>query len=276
MKLWRFTASQLEAGRGQKLLPSPVAQWAIAHNIPVETPASLKAKAAQEQFASYKAEVAVVAAYGLILPPAILAAPTKGCLNIHASLLPRWRGAAPIHHAIWAGDKETGVCIMQMDAGLDTGAVLSRESVEIGQHNTSSLHDVLAAMGAGLIVKTLQNMPAPIPQPEEGVTYAHKVNKAQGQLDFSKTAEELERQIRAFTHWPGAWFLHNNERIKVTDAEVVPLQTSEPTGKIQGDLTIVCGENSLKIKQLQKPGGRLLSAKNFLNGHDITMKNCKN
>ena len=212
------------AGRGHRLQPSPVQLRAEELKIPVRTPLSLKKDAeARQAFANLNLDIAVVAAYGLILPQAVLDAPKYGCLNIHASLLPRWRGASPIQRAILAGDKESGVCIMQMEAGLDTGPVLMRGIVPITETTTASqLHDALAAQGAELIVKTLENIETlkPQKQPDEGTTYAALLTKEDGKIDWTQSAAAIERQLRALHPWPGVWCEHNGQRLKVLDVAI--------------------------------------------------------
>lgn len=258
------------AGRGHKEHPSPVHAFAAEQGWEVRTPKSLKGEVEQAAFAALKPDVAVVAAYGLILPTPILEAPRMGCLNVHASLLPRWRGAAPIQRAILAGDKESGVTIMQMDEGLDTGGMLCRESLPITQGTTASdLHDHLAELGGRLIVDAVRGVDdgefEAMPQPDEGVTYAAKLNKAESLLDWRRPAIELERQVRAFTPWPGAVFQLGKERIKVLEAAVE--QKAGPAGKIlDDDLTVACGEGALRLLRLQRPGKGAMAAKDFLNG----------
>ena len=196
------------AGRGKQERPTPVHAKALELGLPVRHPARLKDPADQAEFAALKADVAVVVAYGLILPQPVLDAPKHGCLNIHASLLPRWRGAAPIHRAIMAGDAQTGICIMQMEAGLDTGPVLLREALAIGPtETTAELHDRLSALGARLIIEALDRLPrlTPVPQPEQGVTYAAKIDKAEARVDWSRPAPEIARQINGLSPFPGAW-----------------------------------------------------------------------
>ena len=262
------------AGRGHREMPSPVQQKAIAHGLPVRTPARLDA-AAQADFAALGLDAAVVAAYGLILPKPVLAAPRLGCLNIHASLLPRWRGAAPIQRAILAGDAETGVTIMQMEEGLDTGAMLLAEAVPIGSQDTAqSVHDRLAALGARLILPALDGLAAgtlvPRPQPAEGVTYAKKLRREEGALDWRRPAVELERAVRAFDPWPGAWFEHQGERIKVLAAELAPTLSGAAPGIVLDDrLTIACGAGALRPLMLQRGGRAPQPADAFLRGHAI-------
>jgi methionyl-tRNA formyltransferase len=212
----------------------------------------------------------VVAAYGLILPHAILAAPKRGCLNIHASLLPRWRGAAPIQRALLAGDTETGVTIMQMDEGLDTGAMLAKEVTAVTAGDTAqTLHDRLSEIGARAIVETLARLDTlePVPQPADGVTYAAKLTKDEGRLDWSRSASQLARQVRAFDPWPGAWFEYRGDRIKVLAAiEVGTDATAEPGVVIDGQATIACGAGALQLTRLQRPGKGPLPAGEFLRG----------
>ncbi|MCC9621479.1 methionyl-tRNA formyltransferase [Thalassospira sp. MA62] len=260
------------AGRGHKEKPSPVHAWAEDHRIEVRTPVSLKTPEAQQEFADLDLDVAVVAAYGLILPQAILDAPKYGCLNIHASLLPRWRGAAPIQRAILAGDEKTGVTIMQMDAGLDTGDMLLMRDIPITPDTyATALHDNLAILGGDMIVEALTKLPTgelrPTPQPEVGVTYAAKLHRSEAKLDFNEDAVALERKIRAFTPWPGAYFELGKERIKVQAADVI--EQSGPVGEILDDtLTIGCGENALRPTRIQRPGKAAMDTEVVLRGYD--------
>jgi methionyl-tRNA formyltransferase len=257
------------AGRGNALRKSPVQVMAEERGIAVHTPASLKTPEAQAIFAAHDADIAVVAAYGLILPQAILDAPRRGCLNIHASLLPRWRGAAPIQRAILAGDAETGVSIMQMDAGLDTGAVLLKTRIPIARdENAGSLHDRLAALGAAAIVEALGGLDglAPRPQPSAGATYAAKISPAEARLDWQLPAELLERTVRAFNPVPGAWTtLANGERLKILDAVAVDGRAGTP-GEIDADLTIACGEGALHPLTVQRQGKRPMATAELLRG----------
>ncbi len=260
------------AGRGQKPRPSPVQAFAEARGWPVATPASLKDPAAQRAFAALKLDAAVVAAYGLILPPPILTAPRLGCLNIHASLLPRWRGAAPIQRAIEAGDRETGVTIMQMDEGLDTGPILLAEPLAIAPDDTAqSLHDRLAALGARLIVEALDGLAAgtlrPRAQPSEGAAYAAKVTRAEGRLDWRADAQLLARRVRAFTPWPGAFFELGGARIKLLAAAARPGDEAAPPGTVLHDpLRVACGRGALVLERLQRPGRQPADAEAFLRG----------
>lgn len=254
------------AGRGKADRPSPVQARAEALGLPVRHPVSLRSEEAVRDFAALGADVAVVVAYGLILPQAILDAPRLGCLNIHASLLPRWRGAAPIHRAIMAGDRETGVCIMQMEAGLDTGPVLMREAVAIGaEETTAELHDRLSALGARLIGEALERLPLPaVPQAAEGVTYAAKIDKAEARVDFHRPAAEVDRLIRGLSPFPGAWILVNGERIKLLRSR---LAAEEGTpGQVLHGFTIACGIGAVEIIEAQREGKRQMSAAEVLRG----------
>ena len=253
------------AGRGQAPRPTPVAAEAAARGIEVRTPVSLRDPAAQAGFAALNADVAVVVAYGLILPQAILDAPARGCLNIHASLLPRWRGAAPIHRAILNGDAETGVCIMQMEAGLDTGPVLLRQAIPIHVADTTGdLHDRLSALGARMILQALDDPPTATPQPAEGVTYAAKIDKAEARIDWSQPAETIDRQIRGLSPFPGAWCEVAGERVKLLRSRVVPGQGTP--GTVLHDFTIACGTGAVEILQAQRAGKRPMPADDVLKG----------
>jgi len=257
------------AGRGHRLTPSPVQAAAERHGIMVRHPTSLKTPEAQAEFAALNADAAVVVAYGLLLPQAILDAPRLGCFNLHASLLPRWRGAAPIQRAILANDAETGVCAMKMDAGLDTGPVLARETVAIHPRMTASeLHDRLAAIGAPLMLRALhahaEGQLAPQPQATEGVTYAAKLSREEGKLDWNKSAAELDRAIRGLNPAPGTWFEHKGERIKLLAAE--PATGRGQPGSIIGEGIVACGEGALRLLRLQRPGRPAMQAADFLRG----------
>lgn len=264
------------AGRGQKETPTPVHAWAQEQGIEVRTPVSLKSDDEKKAFADLDLDVAVVAAYGLILPKAILDAPKYGCLNIHASLLPRWRGAAPIQRAILAGDDKTGVTIMQMDVGLDTGDMLLIGDIPITSETyANTLHDDLAELGGKMIVEALEKLPdgglSPIRQPEDGVTYAAKLEKSEAKLDFTDDAAALERKIRAFTPWPGAYFEFGKERIKVQAAIVT--DQSGPAGTILDDhLTIACGSGALRPTRIQRPGKAVMDTDAVLRGYDKLAK----
>ncbi|MGB1388441.1 MAG: methionyl-tRNA formyltransferase [Paracoccaceae bacterium] len=259
------------AGRGKKERLTPVHARALELGLEVRHPVSLRDVAAQADLAALDADIAVVVAYGLILPQAVLDAPRKGCLNIHASLLPRWRGAAPIHRAIMAGDAETGVCIMQMEAGLDTGPVLMREATVITPEDTTDvLHDRLSAMGARLIVDTLSRLDTltPDPQSEQGVTYAHKIDKAEAQIDWTVPAEQVDRQIRGLSPFPGAWTERNGERIKLLASELAEGQ-GEPGTVLDDMLAVACGEGAVRLLRLQRAGKAAQDAGTFLRGRPI-------
>ncbi|WP_299368081.1 methionyl-tRNA formyltransferase [uncultured Tateyamaria sp.] len=259
------------AGRGNKDRPSPVQARAEALGLKVRHPVSLRTVDAQAELAALEADIAVVVAYGLILPQAVLDAPTHGCLNIHASLLPRWRGAAPIHRAIMAGDAETGVCIMQMEAGLDTGPVLLRDTMPIGATDTTAdLHDRLAVMGGRMIVETLAQLAdlTPVPQPEAGVTYAHKIDKAEAAIDWTRPAEEVGRQIRGLSPFPGAWFDRDGTRIKVLGARLGQ-GSGAPGTVLDGALTVACGTGAVQLTRLQRAGKGAQDADVFLRGKPL-------
>lgn len=278
-----LTQPDRPAGRGMKLQASAVKQCALLHNTPVSQPISLKldgkypdiASAAHQELQSIDYDVMVVAAYGLILPQSILSIPKYGCLNIHASLLPRWRGAAPIHRAIEAGDKETGVTIMQMDEGLDTGDMLLIDSLPITPTMTTGIcHDALAKMGGELIVQALQQIEqgklTATPQPEAGITYAAKITKQEAALDFTLPAEQLCRQIHAFNPFPGAYTFLQETLIKVWAASVDHQQTGLPGQIIEVDskqgVLVACGQGALRLTELQKSGGKRLPVTEFLQG----------
>lgn len=273
-----YTQPPRPMGRGYKMNPTPVEEYARLHNIPVYAPSSLKSKEAQTQWKALNLDVAIVAAYGLILPQAILDAPRWGCLNIHASLLPRWRGAAPIQRAILADDRQTGITIMKMEAGLDTGNSLLMESTPITSTTTTvQLHQTLATLGSKALLKVLpfylSGEIEPIPQPEEGVTYAEKLLKKEGELNWQLSAKLLERKIRALNPWPGTWFMIGEDRIKVLDAMVVPCSSSVSPGTIVDDqLTIACGEGALRILLVQKTGKNPMPVEDFLRGYQLPSK----
>jgi len=255
------------AGRGKKDRPSPVQARAEALGLPVRHPASLKGSAEQAAFAALGADVAVVVAYGLILPKAVLDTPRHGCLNIHASLLPRWRGAAPIHRAIMAGDTETGVCIMQMDEGLDTGPVLLRRTVAIGAgETTADLHDRLSALGSGAIVEALERLAdlPPVPQPADGVTYAAKIDKAEARVDWTRPAPEVDRLIRGLSPFPGAWTEVAGERIKLLRSRVADGRGAP--GQVLEGFTVACGEGAVEVLEAQREGKRAMPAGEVLRG----------
>jgi len=270
-----YTQPDRPAGRGRKLAPSPVKQAALDAGLPVEQPESLRSDEARARLAAHAPDLMVVVAYGLILPRKVLAIPRLGCWNVHASLLPRWRGAAPIQRAILAGDAETGVDLMRMEAGLDTGPVLLERRTPISREDTGgSLHDRLAALGAealaeGLARTLASEVLAATPQPDEGVVYAHKLEKAESQLDFARPAIELERQVRAFDPWPGSDAEIAGERLRIWAARAIDLPHAGPPGSVlaagRDGIDIACGEGMLRITALQRAGGRRISAADYLN-----------
>ena len=268
-----LTQPDRPAGRGMTLQASPVKKLVLEHGIEVFQPLSLRDVEAQNKLAAIGADVMVVAAYGLILPQVVLDMPAQGCLNIHASLLPRWRGAAPIQRALLGGDQATGVCIMQMEAGLDTGPVLLRGAFDIALDDTSAtLHDRLAELGANLIVEALDKLPLPAePQALEGVTYAHKIEKAEALVDWRKTAGELDRHLRAFNPFPGAQAVMNGQTIKLWAGK--PVAGQGEIGEIlavdRGAIVVACGEGALAITELQKAGGKRLPVQQFLAGNPL-------
>ena len=271
-----YTRPPRAAERGRKVRPTPVALRAEAAGIAVRTPPSLKPAEAQAAFAALGADLAVTVAYGLILPASMLAAPRLGCINAHASLLPRWRGAAPIPRAIMAGDEETGVTIMRMDEGLDTGPILAAESVPIGPETTAGLlHDTLAALSARLVVAAVDAIAAgrlaATPQPEEGATYAAKLEKHEAVIDWRAPAAQIQRTVRALAPAPGAWFTHGGRRIKVLAAEAAPVTADAPPGTVLDDaLTIACGAGSaLRPTRLQRAGKTPMGTDAFLRGRPI-------
>lgn len=262
-----YTQPPRPAGRGKQPRPSPVQARALALGLPVLAPTTLRSPEALAEFAALKADVAVVVAYGLILPQALLDAPRFGCLNIHASLLPRWRGAAPIQRAIMAGDPETGVCIMQMQAGLDTGPVLARAAIPItATDTTADLHDRLAVLGADLIVQALAALPnlIAVPQPQAGASYAAKIDKAEARIDWTRPATEIDRQIRGLSPFPGAWCLVGDERVKLLRSHLAP--GSGSPGEVLGGLTIACGSGAVAITLAQRDGKRPMQANDLLRG----------
>lgn len=255
------------AGRGKKDRPSPVQTRAEALGLPVRHPASLKGAETQAEFAALKADVAVVVAYGLILPKAVLDAPVRGCLNIHASLLPRWRGAAPIHRAIMAGDSETGIAIMQMEAGLDTGPVLLEARTPIGaEETTADLQDRLSDMGASLIVETLARLETltPVPQAAAGVTYAQKIDKAEARADWTRPAGAVDRQIRGLSPFPGCWVEIQGERVKLLRSRLA--EGSGAPGTVLSGFTVACGTGAVEITLAQREGKRPMATGELLRG----------
>lgn len=274
-----LTQPDRPAGRGMALQASPVKQLAVKHGIPVHQPEKLRTEEQRQPVFDAQAELMVVAAYGLILPQVILDAPRRGCLNIHGSLLPRWRGAAPIQRAIQAGDAETGITIMQMDIGLDTGAMLLKAVTPIADDDTAAtLHDKLAAQGASLIVAALTKLEqgelSPTPQPEEGVTYAAKISKAEAELDWRLPAIELDRAIRAYNPFPGALSNMAGTPVKIWQArpEAASDLFPEPGTVVAADgngVVVACGEGVLRLLTLQKPGGKRLPVGEFLRGFPL-------
>ncbi len=259
------------AGRGKKDRPSPVQARAEALGLKVRHPSSLLNAAEQAEFAALDADVAVVVAYGLILPQPVLDAPRLGCLNIHASLLPRWRGAAPIHRAIMAGDAKTGICIMQMEAGLDTGPVLLCAETAIGpEETTAELHDRLSAMGAVAILEALARMPELVPrsQLDDCVTYAAKIEKSEARVDWTRPAVEVDRLIRGLSPFPGAWTLIGGERVKLLASRLDEGQ-GEPGSVLDGRLTVACGKGAVRLLRVQRAGRGAQDAADFLRGRPI-------
>ncbi len=270
-----YTQPPRPAQRGKKLQRSAVHNWAEERGLPVRTPKSLKSAEAQADFAALDLDVAVVAAYGLILPQPILDAPREGCLNVHGSILPRWRGAAPVQRAILAGDAETGVTIMQMDAGLDTGAMRLTEATPVAGKTAGLLTDELAEMGALMMVKVLSDLHAfpPQAQPDEGVTYAAKIDKSEARLDFLTSAVQVERQVRAFNPMPGAFFELDGERYKILAAEIVhPAETvagAAPGVTLDDALTIACNPGAIRATRVQRAGKPAMDASDLLRGRPI-------
>lgn len=258
------------SGRGQAVRRCPVHVVADDLGLLVRTPSRLRSDTAvQAAFAGLDLDAVVVAAYGLLLPQAMLDVPRRGCLNIHASLLPRWRGAAPVHAAILAGDIETGVTVMQMEAGLDTGPILLREAVPIAADSTTGqLHDILAAIGARLILRGLAENPTPIPQPTDGVTYAPKLTREDGRIDWSRDAAAIGRQVRAFDPWPGTFTTAGGKMLKVLQA-VVEAGAGLPGTVLDDRLAVACGQGALRLSRVQMAGGAAMSADAFLRGHRL-------
>lgn len=268
-----YTQPPRPAGRGQKERTSPVQLAAEAAGIEVRTPVSLKDADARADFAALDLDAAVVVAYGLILPAPILEAPRRGCINIHASLLPRWRGAAPIQRALLAGDTETGVTIMQMDEGLDTGPELLREPVEITEDmNAGDLHDALSELGGRLIVDALAGLEDGsvklTPQIEDGVTYAHKLERGEERIDWSRSAAEVARHVRGFAPWPGAWFEYDGDRIKVLATEVTA-GSGKPGAVLDDALTVACGTGAIRLLRVQRAGRAAMEAEAYLRGQAV-------
>jgi len=270
-----YTQPDRPAGRGRVLTPSPVKREALQRGIPVVQPNTLKTNVSRAALRALQPDLMVVVAYGLLLPPKILDIPQYGCWNVHASLLPRWRGAAPIQRAIEAGDRETGVCLMQMDQGLDTGPVLLRRAIPIAPNMTAgSLHDALANLGAqvladGLKLQRLGVRPQPVPQPDVGVTYAQKLEKSEALLDWSRPAAQLANKVRAFQPVPVAEAVLAGERIRIHAAIALPLAHDAAPGTVldagREGITIACGEAALRIRTVQRPGGKVITAADYLN-----------
>ena len=269
-----YTQPPRPAGRGHKARPCAVHARAAALGLEIRHPHSLRDAAAAVAFAGLAADVVVVAAYGLILPRAILEGSRLGCLNVHASLLPRWRGAAPIQRAILAGDETTGITLMQMDEGLDTGAILAQSALAIGPDmDAGALHDRLAALGAGLLARTLPDFaPAriiPRAQPEDGITYAAKIERAETRINWHRAAIEIERQVRAFSPVPGAWFEAGGTRVRVLGAHVVDGAAGPPGTVIDDAATIACAERAIRLDRLQRQGKDAMEARAFLRGFPL-------
>ena len=266
-----------EAGRGKKPQPTPVHKLAESLGIPVSTPENLKDPSEQAAFAALNLDVAIVAAYGLILPKTILDAPRLGCLNVHASLLPRWRGAAPIQRAIMAGDAVTGICIMRMEEGLDTGPVYRRREVSIGPEMIAGeLHDALADLGGAPLFEALADLQAgiaPVPQPEGGVTYAKKIDKAEARIDWSRPAVEVDRQIRGLSPFPGAWFEVRGERIKALRSRIAA-GGGAPGTVLDDELIIACGNGAVQLTELQRAGKSAMDAATLLRGFPLMTDEC--
>jgi methionyl-tRNA formyltransferase len=267
------------AGRGRKLTASPVKQLALQHHIPVEQPLNFKAEADRDTLASYQADLMIVVAYGLLLPQNVLDTPRLGCINVHASLLPRWRGAAPIQRAIRAGDKQTGVCIMQMEAGLDTGLVIKRAEIAIEANDTGKqLHDKLALLGANTLLETLNNFEVlqsqAIPQDDSESCYASKILKAEANIDWSQSAQQIDRQIRAFNSWPVAQTLWQDKMLRIWQAIVLESQNHamKPGTIIQADrqgIDVATGDGVIRLLSLQAPGKKAVPTNDFLNAHPL-------
>ncbi len=276
-----YTQPDRPAGRGRKLRPSPVKQLAEAHGIPVEQPLSMRDASAQRRLADYRPDLMVVAAYGLILPREVLEIPPLGCVNLHASLLPRWRGAAPIQRALLAGDTETGITLMQMDEGLDTGDMLLSRALPIGPQETAAeLHDRLAALGAELLTEALPDLLEGrlqgTPQDDAQATYAAKLDKAEARIDWQRPAEEIARRVRAFNPWPVAQADLDGQSLRIWNAEGVPCPSGSAPGTVVAEsadgIDVATGEGCLRITRLQLPGGRPLDAASFLNGRSLAGK----
>jgi len=274
-----LTQPDRPSGRGRQLLAGPVKQAAVASGIPVHQPLTLRNPAAADLISGLQPDLMIVVAYGLILPTEILQLPRHGCWNIHASLLPRWRGAAPIQRAIEAGDRESGVCIMQMDQGLDTGPVIYRTGIGLDPSETGgTLHDRLADLGATALLECVRRLSrgealVAQPQPGAGITYARKLDKTEAQIDWTESAEALERRIRAFNPWPVAWCMVGAERIRIWSAQLICTDHQEPPGTVLGagaqGIDIATGKQVLRLLELQKAGKRRMRAADFLNSNSL-------
>jgi methionyl-tRNA formyltransferase len=268
-----YTQPDRHAGRGKKLMPSAVKLLALDHGTSIYQPASLKNEEAQQELASLNADIMIVVAYGLILPKTVLDTPKLGCLNVHGSLLPKWRGAAPIQRAIWAGDKFTGISVMQMDEGLDTGAVLLEKSMAIiGAATSASLYDDLAELGPQILLETLENLDnlTPTVQNNDEATYAHKLSKEEARIDWTLSAQQLARNVRAFNPWPFVWFIHNDESIKVWQVEVVESFGELTEGTIvnvdKNGIEVATGEHNLLLSIIQFPSKKAQPVADIING----------
>ena len=264
-----YTQPPRRAGRGKAVSPSPVQRRAEGMGIAVHHPERLRGSDEQAAFAAWRADLAVVAAYGLILPQAILDAPSLGCVNVHASLLPRWRGAAPVQRAILAGDAETGVTIMQMEAGLDTGPMLARATTTVDDKTAGALTIELARIGAQLLVETLARPLHRVAQPDTGVTYAPKIDKAEARLDFMISAPQVVRQVRAFAPAPGAFFEHGGERVRILAAEAMLSEGGKPATVLDDRLTIACNPGALRPTLVQRAGRAAMAPQELLRGFQI-------
>jgi len=268
-----YTQPDRAAGRGKKLMPSAVKLLALDNGTPIYQPASLKNEEAQQELAGLNADIMIVVAYGLILPKTVLDSPKLGCLNVHGSLLPKWRGAAPIQRAIWAGDKFTGISVMRMDEGLDTGAVLLEKSMAIiGAATSASLYDDLAELGPQILLETLENLDnlTPTVQNNDDATYAHKLSKEEARIDWTLSAQQLAKNVRAFNPWPFVWFIHNEESIKVWQVEVVESFGELAEGTIvnvdKNGIEVAAGEHNLLLSVIQIPGKKAQTVADIING----------